>query len=186
MKKSILYLLISFLTFIVGYLFLKTSYLASMETPFTQEIILVVLGTIATMAITAALLNKQSEVEIEKEQRVKIFDLKTDLYFQLINSIEKIITAKKISEKDLIILEFLTHKISTLASISVLNEYTKFLSILKKISQDGSVSEEESQNLSRQLAKLCGKIRAELNISNDASSQEEEIQKILDTNIKIL
>ncbi len=83
MNKSLQYLLISIATFIFGYIFLKTAYFSSQESPFTKEIVLIVLGTIVTIAITSALLNKQSEVELEKEQRVKIFDSKSDLYFDL-------------------------------------------------------------------------------------------------------
>ena len=76
MKNSSKYLLISFATFICGYVFLRLAYYESVKIPFVQEVVLIVLGTIATVAITAALISKQSEIELEKEQRVKIFDLK--------------------------------------------------------------------------------------------------------------
>ncbi len=89
MKSSSKYLIIAIVTFIVGYIFLRQAYFSTSEIPFAQEIILLVLGTIATIAITAALLNKQSEIELEKEQRVKIFDLKSDTYFGLIDFIPK-------------------------------------------------------------------------------------------------
>ncbi|WP_297439858.1 hypothetical protein [Sulfurimonas sp.] len=69
--KKILYLLLTFLTLIAGYTYLRYAYKVTDSTPFTQEIVLIILGTIATVFITALLLNKQTEVEIEKEQSIK-------------------------------------------------------------------------------------------------------------------
>ena len=162
MNKSLQHLVIAIITFVAGYVFLKTAYLSSQNTPFINEIILIILGTIVTIAITSALLNKQSEIELEKEQRVKIFDIKSSLYFELINFIENIILKKKITEKDLINLEFLTHKISVIANNEVLKEYAAFVKIVKKVSRDTDVSKIESKELSLQLNILCTKIRYDL------------------------
>ena len=132
------------------------------KNPFVNEVILIVLGTIVTIAITSALLSKQSEIELEKEQRIKIFDIKSSLYFELINFIEKSILKEEITDKDLIHIEFITHKISVIASISVLNEYLDFVKIVKKVARDNSLSKLESKELSIQLNKLCTKIRYDL------------------------
>ena len=184
MKKSNQYLIISAITFVLGYSYLKLAYNVTSEMPFVQEIILVVLGTIVTIAITAALLNKQSEIELEKEQRVKIFDIKSDLYFELINFIESLIRKEEIDTKDLITLEFLTHKISILANPEVLKEYADFVKAIKSTSLDKKISALESDELSSKLAKLCGKIRYDL--INKEQSSENEIQKLIDNNIKSL
>jgi hypothetical protein len=183
MKNSSKYLLISLTTFIAGYLFLRLAYIKTIDIPFIQEIVLIILGTIATIAITAALLNKQSEIELEKEQRVKIFELKSDLYFELIDFIEKVITKGEINKSDMIVLEFLAHKISTIASPEVLFEYSNFLNIIKSTSEDDEITALESDELSAGLAKLCGKIRYDL-ISNSTSSAN--IQKLIDNNIEQL
>ena len=180
MKNSSKYLLISIVTFVVGYVFLRQAYLDTSEMPFTQEIVLLVLGTIATIAITAALLNKQSEVELEKEQRVKIFDLKSETYFGLIDFIESVIIKGEINPKDLIKLEFLTHKISTIANPAVLKEYSNFIQVIKECSQDKEITALESDELSISLAKLCGTIRYDL-ISSE--SNKVDIQKLIESNI---
>jgi hypothetical protein len=180
MKQSIKYLIISSITFIVGYVFLKYAYTTTAKIPFLQEIVLIVLGTIATIAITAALLSKQSEVEIEKEQRVKIFDLKSDLYFELIDFIEKVIVKGELNDKDLITLEFLTHKISTIANPSVLKEYANFLNTVKTTSKDTQITNLESDQLSNDLAKLCGKIRYDL-LQKEATSGN--VQQLIENNI---
>ncbi len=184
MNESSKYLIISLVTFVVGYLFLRYAYLTSSNIPFTQEIVLIILGTIATIAITAALLNKQSEIELEKEQRVKIFELKSNLYFDLIDLIEKVISRGEIDKKDLISLEFLTHKISTIASHDVLKEYSSFLRIIKATSLDDKITAIESDELSAGLANLCGKIRYDL-ITKDTKSASE-IQEVIKKNIEKL
>ncbi len=182
MNKSTNYLIISLVTFIAGYLFLRYAYSSTQNIPFAQEIVLIVLGTIVTIAITAALLNKQSEVEIEKEQRVKIFDLRATLYFELIEFIERIITKGTISQNDMIALEFLTHKISIIANVAVLKEYSNFIKTIKNTSLDSKISVLESEELSSDLAKLCGKIRYDL-ISKDENS-DINVQQIIKNNIE--
>ncbi len=181
MNKSAKYLIIAIITFIVGYLFLRFAYQQTTDIPFAQEIVLMVLGTIVTIVITASLLNKQSEIELEKEQRVKIFDIKSTLYFELIEFIEKIISKQEIKEKDLINLEFLTHKVSIIASSEVLKQYSAFLKTIKKTASDKKISALESDELSINLAKLCGKIRYDLLIKEE--KQEVDIQKIIEANI---
>ncbi|WP_456431289.1 hypothetical protein [Nitratifractor sp.] len=68
LRRQSLYLLLTLITFVAGYAFLRYAYRVSDSLPFAQEIVLIVLGTIATVFITSLLLNKQSAVEIEKEQ----------------------------------------------------------------------------------------------------------------------
>ena len=75
--KNISYLLLSLLTLVAGYFFTRLAYKATIDFPFTQEIVLIILGTLATILITALLLNKQTEVEIEKEQNIRHIELKT-------------------------------------------------------------------------------------------------------------
>ncbi len=182
MKESSKYFLLTLVTFITGYSFLRLAYYKTEAIPFTQEIMLVVLGTIATMAVTAALLSKQSEVELEKEQRVKIFDLKSNLYLDLISFIESLILKGKLDEKDLLHLEFLTHKISIVADYRVLNEYTDFIDTMKKVSEDTRISPLESDEISMKLSELCGKIRYDL-IQREKRI-DINIEKLLTKNIR--
>jgi CxxC motif-containing protein len=181
MKNSSIYLSIAVVTFIIGYLFLRFAFTSFEQYPFVQEVILIILGTIATIAITAALLNKQSEVELEKEQNVKIFDLKSNLYFELIDFLKNIVSKEEITKSDLISLEFLTHKISTIASVDVLKEYANFISTIKETSLDKKISPLESDELSADLSKLCVKIRYDL-IAKDL--QNNEIENIIQKNIE--
>ena len=175
MKNSSKYLLISFATFICGYVFLRLAYYESVKIPFVQEVVLIVLGTIATVAITAALISKQSEIELEKEQRVKIFDLKSELYLELINHIELVIGKGKLDKKDRLHLEFLTHKISVVADKDVLKEYSSFIDTLNKISCDTVITAFESDEISLKLAKVCVRIRYDLIHQENNISHVEEL-----------
>ncbi len=95
----------------------------------------------------------------------------------MINLIEKIILKNDINNNDIINLEFLTHKISILADVEVLKEYSKFVRIFKKIADYNNISKLESSELSSQLALLCKKIRQDLII--DEKGEKVTIQSLL-------
>ena len=174
MKKRYSYLLLTFLTFVSGYVFLRLAYGVTDAFPFTQEIILIVLGTIATIVITAALLNRQTELELRKEQQVMTFELKSQFYVELINFIEGLVAEGKITEKDRLRMKFLTHKISIIASYEVLKEYEKFLEAFYSIVRDSAISSLESRELSEHLSRLCSQIRWDLLGDTDLTEAEEE------------
>ncbi len=100
-NKSLLTLILTAITFIGGYVFLRYAYKVTDHFPFTQEIVLIVLGTVATVLITALLLNKQTAVEVEKEQTSKFIELKANTYEQLIQRIKDMSMAKSITKDDL-------------------------------------------------------------------------------------
>lgn len=56
--KNIIYLFLSLMTLIAGYASIRYAYHATDSFPFTQEIVLIILGTLATIFITSLLLNK--------------------------------------------------------------------------------------------------------------------------------
>jgi len=156
-------MLLSAFVFIGGYFFLRLAYHMSDKMPFTQEIILIILGTLATILITAMLLNKQTSVELEKEQSIKFIELKTETYQKLIDTIEEMVLHKDISSDDLTRLKFHTHRLAIFASPAVLEEYEHFLDIFDQvIAKDRHVSMQDEDMLSEALAKLTIYIRADL------------------------
>ena len=171
-------MLLSAVVFVGGYFFLRLAYHMSDKTPFTQEIILIVLGTLATILITALLLNKQTSVELEKEQSVKFIDLKTHTYEELINTIEEIVIAENINNTQLTKLRFHTHRLAIFASPDVLKEYRNFLDVFDDtIMKDREVSVDDANALSHALAKLTIYIRADLIGELDIQSGEK-VKKI--------
>ncbi len=163
LRSNIVLMLLSAVIFVGGYFFLRLAYHMSDKMPFTQEIILIILGTLATILITAMLLNKQTSVELEKEQSVKFIDLKTETYQNLIDAIEDIVLHDNISERELIKLNFHTHRLAIFASPAVLEEYENFLKVFDEhITQDKHINEQDKDALSHALAKLTVYIRADL------------------------
>ncbi len=175
----------SALVFIGGYFFLRLAYHMSDKMPFTQEIILIILGTLATILITALLLNKQTSVELGKEQSIKFIELKTETYQKLIDTIEEMVLHKNITSDDLTKLKFHTHRLAIFASPAVLEEYEHFLDIFDKmIAEDRHVSMEDEDILSEALAKLTVYIRADLvgELDEESGHTAKEIRDQIITN----
>jgi hypothetical protein len=176
--NNMVLMVLSGVVFVGGYFFLRLAYNISDKTPFTQEIILIILGTLATILITALLLNKQTSVELEKEQSVKFIDLKTHTYEELINTIEEIVIAENIDNRNLTKLRFHTHRLAIFASPDVLKEYRNFLDVFDEtISSDRNVSMDDANALSQALAKLTIYIRSDLIGELDLQSGEK-VKKI--------
>jgi hypothetical protein len=176
-KNNGILMLLSATVFVGGYFFLRLAYNLTDKMPFTQEILLIVLGTIATILITAMLLNKQTSVELEKEQSVKFIELKTETYQNLIDTIEDIMLLNEVHENELTKLRFHTHRLAIFASPPVLKEYRNFLNVFnEKIAKDKNVSMEDADLVSDALAKLTIYIRADLVGELDAESEHSKKQ----------
>ena len=181
--KQFSYLILTFLTLVAGYAYLRYAYKVTDSTPFTQEIVLIILGTIATVFITALLLNKQTAVEIEKEQNIKFLDLKAQTYEKLLDLMEDMASENRLKESDITRLQFVTHRLAIFASPGVLNEYTNFLNVVSQISKDGTLSNDTEQ-LSDALGKLTIQIRFDLLGENESQKHYsiDQITKMIKKN----
>ena len=181
--KQFTYLILTFLTLVAGYAYLRYAYKVTDSTPFTQEIVLIILGTIATVFITALLLNKQTAVEIEKEQNIKFLDLKAQTYERLLDLMEEMVHQNSISQEDITKLQFITHRLAIFASPGVLNEYTNFLDVISNISKDGVLTN-DTEILSEALGKLTIEIRFDLLGENQEvkAYSIEQIKKMIKKN----
>ena len=176
-KNNVVLMILNGIVFIGGYFFLRLGYHMADKMPFTQEILLIVLGTVATILITAMLLNKQTSVELEKEQSVKFIALKTQTYQNLIDTIEEIMLLDEVDESSLTKLRFHTHKLAIFASPPVLKEYRNFLDVFhEKVVKDMCVSMEDADLVSDALARLTIYIRADLVGELDAESEHSRKQ----------
>ncbi len=182
--KQFIYLLASLVTIVAGYVYLRYTYKISDTFPFTQEIVIIFLGTIVTIFITSLLLNKQTAVEIEKEQNIKYLDLKTNTYEKLLNLLEEMSLTESFTRRQIVNLKFITHRLAIIASPSVLEEYQTFLSVIHTLSEDNSFVGDSDQ-LHRALSALTLKIRNDL-VGTPHSSQQAArgIEKIILDNSK--
>jgi len=160
-NKQLSYLILTFLTLVAGYFYLRYAYKVTDSTPFTQEIVLIILGTVATIFITALLLNQQTAVEIEKEQNIKFLDLKTNTYERLLDLLEELSIKEELISHDITKLKFVTHRLSIFSSPDVLNEYNIFLELISDITKDGTLNNDKEE-LSKALSKLTIQIRFDL------------------------
>ncbi len=182
---NVIYLILTLITLVAGYLFLRLAYHASDNFPFTQEIVLIFLGTLATVFITALLLNKQTAVEIEKEQNIRYFELKTVTYRQLLDLLQEMSLVDKFSEKEIIQLQFITHKLAVIASAEVLEAYGSLLKTIKKIAIDKSF-DGDMRELHESVAALTVKIRHDIlgvDTIEDEGFSQERISEIISANI---
>ena len=187
-KAQWLYLILVAITFIGGYFFLRAAYMVSSEFPFTQEIILIFLGTIATIVITALLLNKQTEVELKKEENIKYIELKTNFYVQFLDYVEEMLSKPTVTKADLMKLKALTHKLSLIASESFLEKYHDFLNVFLKSSEDEHFSDVDINRISNELAELCLEIRNDL-LSESGTKKEplsKRVTKLIMNNTRLL
>ncbi|BAO43161.1 hypothetical protein [Thiolapillus brandeum] len=161
-RENLLYLFLTAVVVVGGYAFLRYSYRVMDKAPFTQEIVLIILGTVATMLITAMLLNKQTEVELKKEQSIKFIELKSEIYLDFIQHIEQLMLEKSVTEEDHVRLQFLTHKLAMVASPAVLEQYEQFLQVFNRSTRDESLDKDEGKAISSALALLTVKIRQDL------------------------
>jgi hypothetical protein len=67
---------------------------------YTGEIAAAFFGGIVTIIITALLLHKQTEVEMNKERNVRILDEKISAYNELISVVEKVLEESKMQRSD--------------------------------------------------------------------------------------
>jgi hypothetical protein len=161
-RENFIYMLLSIILIVGGYWFLRYAYHVADVAPFSQEIVLVILGTIITIFITAILLNKQTEVELKKEENIKFIELKTDIYLQLIDHLEQILLNGSTDKKDKIKLRILAHKLAIVASPAVLSQFEEFVDKFSDVTEDDLVSLADTNIIMDELAELSVFIRQDL------------------------
>ncbi|MGK9368547.1 hypothetical protein ACSSWA_06580 [Melioribacter sp. Ez-97] len=159
--RQILILSLTAVIIIGGYFYFRYTYKITDDIPFAQEITLIVLGTVATVLITAALLNQQTAVEIKKEQSIKFLELKTKVYESLIDLLEEMSLTDNIASEEVIKLQFLTHRLAIVAAPPVLEEYYRFLQVITECTRDRDISD-NYEEIAKALGRLTVQIRADL------------------------
>ncbi|RMD47217.1 MAG: hypothetical protein D6832_06490, partial [Alphaproteobacteria bacterium] len=100
-RRRTLTLVLLLATFAAGYLVLRWFYEFSGDWPFTQEVVLVFLGAVVTVLITAALLNQQTELELRKEGQVLLLERKASTYAALVEHLGEIVEMGRMSPQAL-------------------------------------------------------------------------------------
>ena len=187
-KENIVYFILALLLVVGGFIFLRYEYYVANEFPFTQEFILVILGVIATVLVTALLLNKQTEVELRKEGNVKFLELKKQIYLEFLEHLEEVMRRRKISHDDDVELQFITHKLALVASPGVLKQYHDFLEVFSEATEDDAIHEGEEDRINEALAQLTVAIRRDLigELDDQAEYSQRQISRQIIKNIHTL
>ncbi len=174
--------ILTLVLFVAGYIFLRLAYRVTDELPFSQEWVLIVLGTLVTITLTALLLNKQTEVELKKEERAKFLDLKTQIYFELLDHIQQVVLKGRTDPTEALRMRMLSHKLAIVASADVLAQYHHFLEIYRRHLQNLELDAQETEDIMDELAKLTLKIRADIlgdAVCSDTKLSEAETDRII-------
>lgn len=162
-RRNLALLALSTVLVVAGYVYLRYAYRVTDDLPFAQEVVLVILGTIVTILITAVLLNRQTEVELAKEQSLEFVELKATTYLDLLGHLEEVLGRGTVRDDDILRLQFLTHRLALFASPEVLVQYHALVDLLSTSLRDDRVLQPaESDEIQRELANLSAAIRRDL------------------------
>ncbi len=105
----------------------RSMYLAEDILPFAQEMTLIFLGAVVTIILTAALLNRQTDLELRKEGRVIILQQQCDIYMACIERSQRSCKTARHDAKLIDELRVLSHKLAVVASAGVVSSFEQVL-----------------------------------------------------------
>lgn len=164
-----------------GFLVFRYFYEVAGDFPFTQEMLLVFIGAIATVLITALLLFQQTELELRKEGQVLVLDRKAEIYAALIEHLGEITEKGRLSDEALAELRVLNHKLAMLASAEVICQFSQVLDRLDAATADELVDPEESRRITRAVAVLTYWMRRDL-LGRIESEDEDDVLAAIKAN----
>lgn len=109
------------------YFLFRNMYAIGERLPFAQEMTLVFLGAVVTIAVTATLLNRQTELELRKEGRVIILQQQLDIYMSCIEKVAEIVEHVRHDSELIDELRVLNHKLAVIASQEVVTSFEAVL-----------------------------------------------------------
>jgi hypothetical protein len=171
MKRQTLVLLLLTIALTVALFFLFSEFLHTGTPAFAYEIAAAFMGALVTVAITMILLNRQSEVEMQKERNVELLKQKIAVYAGLI--------------------EMLNLRLSFVASTDVLKKFNEFARQFSLVAADRKVTDQERAELLDALGELSTTIRHDLSSEEDRRQEkklfsEEDLKNLVMANVSSL
>lgn len=161
-SRDLAYLVVAVVCGIGIYFMFRTMYMAEEPLPFAQEMTLVFLGGVVTIALTAALLNRQTELELRKEGRVIILQQQCVIYMACIEKVAKIV--ENIRHDAVLIddLRVLNHQLAVVASEEVVVRFEAVLDALLSGFADGALSGADGEKVMQSVADLTTAMRSDV------------------------
>lgn len=161
---------------LITYFLFREMYYSNNNFPYSQEILAALIGTVMTILITALLLNRQTEVEMLKEENLKILELKANIYDELFKYLEDVFLKQEVTRKDIIKLKLINQKLSMIASIDVLKIFERFIEKFNLVSKDKKILGEDIDELLEILSNLSNAIRYDLLEGKHVEKSSEKLE----------
>ncbi len=176
-QRDIVYLATIAVSGIGIYFMFRAMYMAEEPLPFAQEMTLVFLGAVVTIALTAALLNRQTELELQKEGRVIILQQQFEIYMSCIEKVAQIVETSEHDERLIDDLRVLNHKLAVISSEKVLACFEAVLDTLLSGLADGVLVEADSEKVMHSVADLTTAMRSDV-VQNTAPTSTRAAEAI--------
>jgi hypothetical protein len=176
-QRDIVYLATIAVSGIGIYFMFRAMYMAEEPLPFAQEMTLVFLGAVVTIALTAALLNRQTELELQKEGRVIILQQQFEIYMSCIEKVAQIVETSEHDERLIDDLRVLNHKLAVISSEKVLACFEAVLDTLLSGLADGSLAQADGEKVMHSVADLTAAMRCDM-IQNTAPTSTKAAEAI--------
>lgn len=161
-SRDLAYLVVAVVCGIGIYFMFRTMYMAEQPLPFAQEMTLVFLGGVVTIALTAALLNRQTELELRKEGRVIILQQQCAIYMACIEKVAKIVESIRHDAVLIDDLRVLNHQLAVVASEEVVVRFEAVLDALLSGFADGALSGADGEKVMQSVADLTTAMRSDV------------------------
>lgn len=155
-------MLIAGLIFVAGYYGFRSLFYAGDSSVFAQETILVMLGAVATIFLTAILLNRQTELELRKEGSVLLLEQKTTVYMAAIEKVADIVEGRHYDDDLIDELRVLNHKLSVVGSRDVIATFSLVLERLLDGLVQGALDEETAESVMHAVAGVTIAMRRDM------------------------
>lgn len=161
-RRDLAYMVVATGLTLAGYLLFRAMYFAGQPVPFAQEMVLVFLGAVVTIYLTAALLNRQTELELRKEGRVIILQQKADIYMACVEKVAELVETEVRDPQLIDQLRVLTHKLAIVGSAPAVDRFCAVLDRLLDGLKDGDMSDAEGEAVMHAVADLTAAMRGDI------------------------
>ncbi len=161
-RRDLAYITLAAALLIIGYGAFRILFYAGEGAVFAQETILVMLGAVATIFITATLLNRQTELELRKEGSVLLLEQKNTVYMAAIETVADIVEGRRYDDALVDDLRVLNHKLAVVGSGEVIAAFHKVLEKLLAGLSGGQLGEEAAENVMHAIAEVTVAMRADM------------------------
>jgi len=173
------------ITVFFGYLLIRLV-LSQEYPPIVFELFAAIIGFTLTILTTSALLSRQTEAELSKEESIQFLNLKMNIYLELLDQLKDIVTKRQVQREDIVEIRILNQRISFIGSPEVLIAFNRFARSFARFSRENEMTDEMIDQLLDEMSKLTVFIRQDLFQTDTKILNSTEIQNLIISSNEIL